>query len=284
MASEVQRYHHFHAEADILSAELQRPLQQDIKPQAFVKLPEEGGYLSQRAENFRVEGVISFHSAYTQVAGNESLKPAHGWTTLVTSVVEGLNVLDVVTADRIVAQISTDHPAMGYVPSVTFLGTRFENLKIAGHHVKPELDLGICGPKPPNDTPYIEDSAFLNRVAQQYAGINPSKNLPDLSGKKYDKGLLDLARIKEQDEKAKKGQGQRAKVECSLVNSVGQAPAGTTAFGHVIVVPDFGKIFLAELDVDRDTFHLTMIRLDLGCVAHGNGKIVKGSVNGTTKP
>jgi hypothetical protein len=230
-----------------------------------------------------LEGVISFHSAYTQVAGNKSLKPGHGWTTLVTSVVEGLNVLDVVTADRVVAQISTDHPLTGYVPSVTFLGTRFENLKIAGHHITPELGLGICEPKPPNDTPYIEDSAFLDRVAQQYAGINRSKNLPDLDGKKYDKGLLDLAKIKQQDEKAKKGQGERAKVECSLVNSVGQALPGS-AFGHVIVVPDFGKIFLAELEVDLDSFHLTMIRLDMGCVAHGTSSIVKGVVNGNTKP
>ncbi len=132
MATQVERYHHFHAEADILSAELQRPLQQNIKPQAFVKLPEEGGYLSQRAENFRLEGVISFHSAYTQVAGNKSLKPGHGWTTLVTSVVEGLNVLDVVTADRVVAQISTDHPLTGYVPVCD----------ISGHALRESEDCG----------------------------------------------------------------------------------------------------------------------------------------------
>jgi hypothetical protein len=283
MATQVERYHHFHAEADILSAELQRPLQQNIKPQAFVKLPEEGGYLSQRAENFRLEGVISFHSAYTQVAGNKSLKPGHGWTTLVTSVVEGLNVLDVVTADRVVAQISTDHPLAGYVPAVTFLGTRFENLKIAGHHVKPDLNLELCVPKPQNDTPYIEDPAFLNRVAQQYAQINRAKDLPDWGREKYHKDLLDVGKIKQQDEAAKKVQGERAKVECSLVNSVAQALPGST-FGHVIEVPDFGKIFLAELEVDRDSFHLTMIRLDLGCVAHGHGKIVKGSINGNTRP
>jgi hypothetical protein len=283
MATEVERYHHFHAEADILSAELQRPLQQNIKPQAFVKLPEEGGYLSQRAENFRLEGVISFHSAYTQVAGNTSLKPGHGWTTLVTSVVEGLNVLDVVTADRVVAQISTDHPLAGYVPAVTFLGTRFENLKIAGHDVNPELNPELCGPKPPNDTPYIEDPAFLNRVAQQYTEINRAKDLPDWGREKYHKDLLDVAKIKQQDEAAKKGKGERVRVECSLVNSVTQGLPGST-FGHVIEVPDFGKIFLAELEVDRDSFHLTMIRLDMGCVAHGNGKIVNGSVNGHTKP
>ncbi len=116
-----RRVHRYHAEASVLEGHLQRPLSQEIKPQAYVKLPEHGGYLAQRAEDYRIEGVLSFRSAYTQVAGNPDVKPGHGLTTLSTSVVEGLNVLDVVTADRVVGQISTEHPIGGYVPHVTFL-------------------------------------------------------------------------------------------------------------------------------------------------------------------
>jgi hypothetical protein len=50
----------------------------------------------------------------------------------------------------------------------------------------------------------------------------------------------------------------------------------------VIYIPHFGKIFLAELKVRRDqaqspkeydsyTFHLTMIRMELGCAVSGSG-------------
>src|SRR5260370_31454947 len=104
MATE-RRTHTFHAEASVLEAQLRRPLQQEVLPQAYVKLPFHGGYLSERAEDYRLEGVISFESAYTQVAGNPSPKAGHGWVTLATSVVEGLYVFSLVPAGAGVAQI-----------------------------------------------------------------------------------------------------------------------------------------------------------------------------------
>ena len=127
-----QRVHHFHAEATALHAQLQHPLTQEIKPQNFVKLGNGGGYLSEHARDYRVEGVVSYKSAHTHVAGHKSPKPDHGWVTLATSSIEQLNVLEVVTADRVVSQVSTEHPLVGHVPTVTFLGTRFENLRIGG--------------------------------------------------------------------------------------------------------------------------------------------------------
>jgi hypothetical protein len=144
------RTHDYHAEATILSGHLRLPLAEEIRPQALANLPKEGGYFSQRAEAYRLESVISFRSAYTQVAGNRSTKAGQGWTTLTTTAIEGLNVLDVVTADRIVGQTITEHPLEGYVPTVSFLGTRFENLRIAGHPVDLDLDLDILGAKPEN--------------------------------------------------------------------------------------------------------------------------------------
>jgi hypothetical protein len=276
MASTPDRTHTFHAQAEILSGSLQHPLSQTIQPQAYVKLPEEGGYRSERAENYRLEGVISFKSAYTQVAGNRGLKDG-GWVTLVTAAVEGLNILDFVTADRVVGQASTHHPDKGHVPSITFLGTRFENLKIGGHHVNPILDLEICGPPPAGDRPYFEDPGFLGRVQKQRAAIGGAKNLPDWARQKYD---WNSSAAKAQDG-----------VECSLVSSVVHPGMGTT-FGNVFVVPNFGKIFLAELTVNREdkkephsyAFHLTMIRTELGCIAHGTTSGPSCTVNGRTVP
>src|ERR1700723_771882 len=169
-SSETEKvWHEYHAEANVLSGHLKQPVNREIYRQAAVGLDDlRGGHFFQRAEHYSLEGLISFKSGYSHVSGNRSLKN-HGWTTLATSVVEGLNVLDVVTADRVVAQVSTEHPLEGHVPTVTFLGTPFENLKISGHHVKPELNLDVCGPRPSNDKPYIEDPGFLNTVSQQYA-------------------------------------------------------------------------------------------------------------------
>src|ERR1035437_9466457 len=127
MSDKNGKTHRYHAEATVLAGKLHRPISFEIEPQAYAKLPENGGYLSQRTPAYHLEGVISFKSAYTQVAGSPDIKPGHGVGTLSPSVVEGLNVLDVVTADRVVGQVATEHPLDGFVPHVTFLGTHFEN-------------------------------------------------------------------------------------------------------------------------------------------------------------
>jgi hypothetical protein len=59
-------------------------------------------------------------------------------------------------------------------------------------------------------------------------------------------------------------------------------PPPARCLGHVIHVPDFGTIFLAELKVNHNSFHLTMIRLELGCIADGSASIVSCNVNGGT--
>ncbi|HXM21050.1 MAG TPA: hypothetical protein VN948_07280 [Terriglobales bacterium] len=269
----IEPSHTFYAAADVLSAEIERPLHENIKPRVHVKLPEDGHYQFKQADPFRLDGVISYRSGYTQVAGHPSLQPDRGFTTLATSVVEDLNILDVVTADRVVGQIATNHPfyGEGQVPSVTFLGTRFDNLRIGGHKVEVDQNVDILGPKPAGDKSYLEDPGVLSRVSQQHA------NLPQWAKDQY---RWDPAAVQ-----------QQGKVVCSLVNRVAGGPG--TSLGHVIDVPHFGKIFLAELTVKREKarsgppkpdtyrFYLTMIRLELGCHAHGRAKIVNFDTNGS---
>jgi hypothetical protein len=277
----IEPSHTYYAVADVLSADLEQPLREEIRPRAHVKLPEDGHYQFKHADPFRLDGVISYRSGYTQVAGHPSLKQERGFTTLVTSVVEDLNVLDVVTADRVVGQISTKHPLYDPdngltdpVPSVTFLGTRFDNLRIGGHKVEVERHVDILGPKPAGEKSYFEDDGVLKRVSDQYTNINRAKDLPEWAREPY-----------QWDQAAVQRQG---KMGCSLVNRVAGAPG--ISFGHVIDVPHFGKIFLAELTMKREKngkpgpdkyrFHLTMIRLEMGCLAQGTSKIVNVESNG----
>jgi len=48
---------------------------------------------------------------HTRVSGYRSQKKNHAFVTIATSVIEGLNVFDVLTADRVVAQVATSHPS-----------------------------------------------------------------------------------------------------------------------------------------------------------------------------
>src|SRR5580704_16666351 len=164
--------HHFCAAANVLYADLKQPLREKIRPQASVELSGDGHYQFRQADPFHFEGILSYKGGYTQGAGHPSSKTV-GYATLSTSVIEGLNVLDVVTADRVVAQISTVHPryGKGQVPSVTFLGTRFDNLRIDGHAVEVERNLDILGQRHEDDLSYFEDHEVLHRISQQYDRI-----------------------------------------------------------------------------------------------------------------
>jgi hypothetical protein len=276
-----ERTHTYQAEASALSAKLERPLQAEIRPQAYVNLPSTGGYFSERAEDFRLEGVISFRSAYTQVAGNRSEKEGHGWVTLATAVVEGLNVLDVVTADRIVAQFSAEHPLVGYVPRVTFLGTRFEGLKIGGLEIKPTIDLNFCAPTK-NDQLYLEDAGFRGKVEEQYKKM---AGAPETLRRSEGGTMPDPAELRKQWNTFihEKGPRPKAAVDCSIVTSLGDTGAWKSA-GNALEVPEFGRVFFGELRVEGDTFELTMIRLKMGCIGSGTVTASSGKMNGSTVP
>lgn len=261
--------HRYQAEASVLSAHFELPIARDIDKQAHVALPEDGTYTYQAAGAFKFVGLLSFGSGYTQVAGHAGLK-LEGVTTHASSVLEHVNVLDVVTADRVIGQISTVHFVDdGNVPSVSFLGTRFENLRISGNPVEIEQDLRILGEKPAGKTSYFEDVGVRTRIARQYEGIRKSSYLPEWA-------------INEFPSRDHRGGG---KMKCSLVQRVHGAP--WPSFGHVVEVPDFGRIFLGELTVelaDSDyIFDLSMIRMELDSVAVGTTRLVNVVCGGGTK-
>lgn len=280
MPEAAARNHRYHAEATTLEGELHLPFAQRTCSHTASKLNEQGGYVTQHADRFHLGGVINFHSSYTHVGGNRDSKPDHGWNTLTTASIEGLNVMEVITADRVVAQISTDHPLVGYVPRVTFLGTRFENLRIAGHPVEIDFEPTIMGPKPDNDAAYTADPALLQRVTRQHQHIVRQQNLPDELARRYNQ--------------LPSASANRESIECSLVNQVKGSFPGRS-FGHVIYVPDFGKIHLATLRIEHSDFtqtgipkqtliSLTMLRLEMGCIAGGSLGLGSGKTNGGTVP
>jgi len=288
--------HMYHAEAHVLSGELQRPVEQKIEKHAPVSLKDQrGGHLTRFTEDISIEGLISYKRGHTRVSGSRSLKHK-GWVTLSTSILEGLNVFEIVSADRVVAQLSTDHPLEnGHVPRVTFLGTQFNGIRLGGFPLNLEVDLGICGDKPAGDHAYLEESTFLRRIREQAETIAKAKDLPGSIKDQYDKRL---ATIDELDSHGNlNGDGKAISVTCSLVKSIDirNAPIpGLRAIGNLLLIPEFGTVALGELEVGVESvpgfarpsnyFTLKMVDMVLGCVGHGTVQGGGGTVNGGTRP
>jgi len=276
------RSHIYHAHATALRGQLNLPVAQSITPQTHTTLPEEGGYFSQRAEQYRLEGLISVESSRTHTTGNRSSKPGQGWTTLTTTVVEGLNVMEVVTADRIIGQTITEHPLEGYVPRVSFLGARFENLRIAGNPIEIEYDFDVLGSKPANDEHYVMSSAVAERLAGAFDHLKGRETLPADVRERYNRLSSTLGTPQEE-------------FECSLVKKVNGTFPGKS-LGPLIVIPDFGAFVLGRIIVKHEnyktgtktpkqtTVQLTMIDFHFGCAMDGNMNTGDGSSNGSTLP
>jgi hypothetical protein len=313
--------HIYHAQAHILSGQLDHPIKQPIERYGHVVLEHSRRetHIAQKVGETNIEGLISFKGGHTRVIGTQVRNKKDifgndhaGWVTLATAVLEGFNVVDIITADRVVAQVSTEHaynPPPAYpehVPTVTFLGTRFENLRIGGYPVEVELDLGICGNKPKGDRPYLQDDDFLDRVERQLDGIAGAKGLPKDLESEYHSRITRITNLRKRANGNGKGpQNGHSKVLCSLVKSIGPIPIpGVKTFGNRIFIPNFGTVALAEIEVgvrpahgsifgkpqkgssptsnNGNYFTLHMFDMKLGCPVGGSGKGPGVTANGNS--
>jgi len=306
-------YHVYHAEAHVLSGKLEHPVKQPIEFEGHVVLQDtrREAHLTRSSAANTLEGLISFKAAYTRASGNKfekkrDLQGVHrkGWVTLSTSIIEGLNVFEVITADRVVAQVSTDHPEKeGHVPIVTFLGTRFENLRVSGYPVNVTFNYGICGKKPAKDRSYLQDKGFLDRIYHQADETATKAGIPLVLKEKYNGVRTGISQVKNGPI------GDEAEVRCSIVDSIDPIPElDVTTFGNVMVIPNFGTVALGELRVGVNSpkdsylpprsksngngshpewssyFHLDMLNMTLGCIGGGNVTAASAKTNGVTRP
>jgi len=285
--------HDYYARAQLLSGHLERPIDQTIEPQAAISLDgPTDSHFARHAENVSIEGFISFTRGKTRVSGARSLKD-NGWVTVATSILEGLNVFEIFTADRLVSQVSTNHPYKdGHFPHVTFLGTQFHGFRVGGFEPTLTLNLGICE-RPAGDRSFFQDQNFLRAVREQTEKIAGGRGLPKELKDEYDEKLAYIKTLTGDGNAGEKG-GHKP-ITCSLVQSIGEIPIpGVQSFGNVLLIPEFGTVRLAEIEVgekaDSKTgrpnvyFTFTAATMKLGCV--GDGMLAAGTVmaNGNTKP
>jgi hypothetical protein len=320
-----EQYHIYHAEAFILRGQLEHPIKQRIEDYGRVVLENtrRESLITQSVGETNIEGLISFKHGHTRVAGSHIKQKTDifgqdhaGWFTLSTAAIEGYNVEDIVTADRVVAQLSTQHPItndpkqpIGHVPRVNFIGTRFENLRIGGYPVEVELDLAFCGSKPEGDRSYLQDGGFLDKVHRQLDDIVETAELPESLEKNYGAEIVCIDDLKRRAKEGADGdQKGYPKLRCSLVKKI-KLPVeipGVRTFGNAIYIRDFGAVYLAEVELgvndghsdfphrkgdaprpkpgSSNYFDLNMLTMQLGCPGSGNTKSPGVSGNGQSYP
>ncbi len=139
MRSNAKKVFYFHADANSLGGFIEKPFQKIIPSQASVSLPPVGGHAATRTAAFNFEEIVSCRSAYTRVTGTQ-VAPDGPWSTTVTSVVEGLNILEVITAERLVAQLSVEYPGDGRYLEISLAGSHFDELRLGGCDAFPRLN------------------------------------------------------------------------------------------------------------------------------------------------
>jgi len=258
MSPKPARTFHYNACAHAFSGLFTRPFHHNINVVAPTALPITGGHGSSRQENFRFEQFISFGAGYSHVSGGHQ-EDDNSNNTLATAVLEHLNMFDVLTADRIVSRLYSKHPDDAPEGNITWVGSKFENLKIAGCPVHIELHTELFKKLLTYDAAKdaFEKGGEFKKICEdtQHDGGEP------LTKKSF-----------------------RGVFLCSIVKKIEVDHPGVEVQGHRIYVPGFGKVYLGELLIKQGEKTLTMLRYKLGSSTDGGGTGGSTRTNGQHYP
>jgi hypothetical protein len=245
-ANEYPPFHSFHyrAEGHALSGEFSRPATNSIDAIACTCLPLTGGQARTSTGTFEIHKLVSIRSAYSHVSGSKSSDGIHNSHS--TAVVEKLNVLDVVTADRVVARLTSEHGPKDKEGHIIAMGSQFENFRISGCPVEVEFDHEL----------------FLKH-------------------KTFDALSKNLAGVKKTGRMAEESNGV---ILCSLVKTLKVDCPGVEVKGHVITVPHFGKVYVGEVLVEHRFKRLSMLHLQMGSPQEALLNVTEACINGTHFP
>ncbi|MBZ5604858.1 MAG: hypothetical protein LAO79_21380 [Acidobacteriia bacterium] len=248
----------YHAEAVAATGKITLPFQETMPIQASAALPINGGHGSARAEKFRHRNIFSFECAESNVVGSYSeLDKAHG--TLSYVVVEGLNILDVVTCDRMVVRLTSKHSDDRSEASFIILGSRFENLRIAGH----PFDVDLATDTFSSLSTWSRLTESYGKEARVQGEIDRLIMAPNEGGGfKSPSGVLGV----------------------TLARNLDNLPPGLTRRDHGIYVPHFGTVYLGEYFISPTARRLLMLHVDLGCSIEGCYGVGSSGGNGSTWP
>jgi hypothetical protein len=235
---------HFHAEGHALSGEFRHPGRSLIEAQASVSLPTIGGHARAHVDHYFHSDFVSFRAAHTQVSGR--------WVdeqtvlTTATSIIEDLSILQIVTADRIVSQLTSTHERDKPEGRIVAAGSEFHNLRVHGHELKVTLRHKL-----------LSDSETFDALQNRVASDKDSGKIAVV-----DKGVA----------------------ICSLVEKIETDLPDVNPRQHIFRVPNFGRFSLAEVFAEHGRRVLTMIRLELGSPHVADLTVAEASTDGKPVP
>lgn len=284
-------HYFYNASAFGLAGDLTRPVRYTIPTQAATVLVPAGGRGYQRVENFRYNNIASFDSATVEVGGSYDEK--HNiHTSYAISTVEGLNIADIVKADKVVARTAIYSSAIedkhgNFIPekerteenSFNFAGSYFENLSVCGYPLDVKLNTQIFHR---HDTYSKLEEAYRDKATRENISELlfwhklsevPGGRLRSLQSKYH--ALGEMCSIIDEWKKNPSQTLERGKFWCSAANHL-ELPDTVRErtelenHGCILFVPKFGIIRLAEILVYKQTRSLSMIRVDLCSTSAGN--------------
>jgi hypothetical protein len=299
----------YNASAYGLAGEIERPMRHSISAQAATTLAGSGGRGFQRVENFSVSPFVSFDAAYTEVGG--SFDDCHNQhTTFAYSVIEGLNIAGMITADRVVARMAVYSPpvpdtgntqktpkkqsgktrkaAATASPEHTFdiTGSYFDNLRVAGHKIDVQLATHWFHQ-------YQKYNDLSSAVTSGADDLQPWGKLDDTRISKLEElgdeyhaltGFGSRARVWKKNKELRCMDGMFWCSAAGHYNLHKQFPeTELQGFGGIICIPKFGVVRLAEVVIHKDRRQLHMLRVDM-CSTSGGSIVGGGAGGGTSGP
>ena len=220
------------------------PFQETIEGQATCALPIGGGYSQATVENYKCRNMVSVGLAKSQTIGNFSEKD-NAYFSMASVVLEKINIMDVVTCDRLTMRISSK--AKNVSPSVesevTPIGCCYENLMIDGRRYDIEMATGL----------FDKYGTFSSLNSTGAKSELSSLSLAPPSGNVYGYTMV----------------GNESSLGIK---------------DHQISVPHFGTIRLARLYCWLNKRSVSMLEVTLGCPGEGDWGYGGGSSNGETFP
>jgi hypothetical protein len=235
-------YHRGYAHA--FSGQFRRPLIVSIEAQAPAVLSTLGGVGHSHVEGFHRPGLVSFKSASSHVSGSRQDETTY--TTSVSTSIEGLRILDVLSADRVICHLTSEHKLGQDEGHILAIGSGFENLRFGAHRIEV----------------HFRHEFFLNCPTFEHLAKH-------------------LAKDKKNDKISEVSKGAAL---CSLVDRIETHIPGVEVEGHLLHISHFGTIAFAEVLAEAGTRTLTMLRFDLGSPDQGTGAVAQALINGTHFP
>ena len=220
----------YHASAVAFGGQITLPFQDILEGQATCAQLNVG-YSQARVENYRYKNMVSFGAAHSQTVGSFSQKD-NAYFSLASVSIEKINILDMITCDRIISRVSAKHMNIdGAESEITPLGCSFENLRIDGRLLNLDMATGLFNG--------LSTGSSLRKAEaednQALAGLSLGKSKGPLTG--YTMVANDI--------------------QFGFKN-------------HELVIPQFGSVRLARLFCSLNARRVSMLEVTLGCPGEGD--------------